>query len=448
MARRHKRFEPRGLFSALRDLVRARTEAVPSAPPRAGRKRNDKPLVDYNTITVRPACEQPGWQASAASRRRSSHSPHAVMIDPEHAERVHQKGAVPQFCQEKGISLMLTELAGLIVDGPNRIAMPIAVYAALKMVGGTVRDAVTESEAQVAAALALRDRFDTRIMFTAMDLSVEAEAFGCEVRMPENEVPSVVGRRATTWSEIDALPAPCPGEGRTRIFLETAERLLAESRGTPVVGELIGPFSLAARIAGVTETLMATLAEPKLVLRLLERVTPFLIDYALAFRLRGAAGVLVAEPAAGLLSPSGLAQFSNPFVRRIVDAVQCRTFAVILHNCAAKLIHLDRMLETGAELLHVGQPMDLPAALERVKGRAVLCGNLDPASVFLDGTPETVFGTTARLLAATAGQRAFALSTGCDLPPGTPIENLAAFCRAARQAPPDARPASDTPPLN
>ncbi len=37
----------------------------------------------------------------------------------------------------------------------------------------------------------------------------------------------------------------------------------------------------------------------------------------------------------------------------------------------------------------------------------------------------------ALLLAAAAGNRSFVLSSGCDLPPGTPIENVEALCAAA-----------------
>jgi uroporphyrinogen decarboxylase len=166
------------------------------------------------------------------------------------------------------------------------------------------------------------------------------------------------------------------------------------------------------------------------ILSLLERVTPFLIGYALEFRRAGAAGVIMAEPAAGLLSPGGLACFSAPFVRRVVDAAQDPTFAIVLHNCGAKIVHLDSVLESGAEIYHFGAPMDLPAALARVDGRVVICGNIDP-TVIHAGPPSAVRAEARRLLDASAGNRAFVLSSGCDLQPGTPLENVEALCDAA-----------------
>jgi uroporphyrinogen decarboxylase len=168
-------------------------------------------------------------------------------------------------------------------------------------------------------------------------------------------------------------------------------------------------------------------------LALLERVTPFLIEYALEFRRAGAAGVVMAEPAAGLLSPRGLARFSAPFVKRVVDATQDPSFAVVLHNCGAKIVHLDRILESGAEIYHFGVPMDLPAALARVDGRVVICGNIDPTFIHA-GPPSAVRAEARRLLHASVGNRAFVLSSGCDLPPGTPLENVEALCAAVDAA--------------
>ena len=110
----------------------------------------------------------------------------------------------------------------------------------------------------------------------------------------------------------------------------------------------------------------------------------------------------MAEPAAGLLSPRGLARFSTPFVRRVVEAAQDPTFAVVLHNCGAKLVHLETILESGAAIYHFGAPMDLPAALARSEGRVVICGNVDPTFVHA-GPPSAVRAEARRLLDACEG---------------------------------------------
>jgi uroporphyrinogen decarboxylase len=324
---------------------------------------------------------------------------------------------------------MNTKLAQTILGHPGRLAIPVGVYAGLGLTGTSVRDVVSNPRAQADAVLALHERLRTPALVTAMDLSAEASAFGCEIRMSDAEIPTVIGRKVTGTGEIAALPVPTPGDGRTHVHLEAA-RLVRKAAASPVLGCMIGPFSLAGRIFGVSEALEATALEPETVLALLEKVVEFQIVYAKAFRETGIAGVFVAEPAAGLLSPAGLGRFSAPFVRRIVEGAQTRDFAVILHNCGAKLVHLDKVLESGAGIYHFGAPMDIVAALERVAGRVVLGGNLDPAAVFHNGTPESVRAATLALLEATKDHKNYFISSGCDIPPGTPLANLEAFYKA------------------
>ena len=324
----------------------------------------------------------------------------------------------------------MTSLREIVESSPRRLVMPIGAYAGLALTGGTVRDVVCDPGAQVAAVLALHERLDTPFLLTAMDLSAEAEAFGCSVRLSDDEMPALTGRLVTTSADVARLDVPIPGDGRTRVHLDAASQLVGAAAATPVLGGMIGPFSLAARLFGVSEALEATLAEPAVILALLERVTPFLVGYALEFRRAGAAGIIVAEPAAGLLSPRGLSRFSTPFVKQIVDAVQDPNFAIVLHNCGAKLVHLDPILDAGASIYHFGAPMDLPEALVRVNGRAIVAGNVDPTFIHA-GPPSAVLAQATRLLEAVAGNRGLVLSSGCDLAPGTPLENVQALCDAA-----------------
>jgi uroporphyrinogen decarboxylase len=326
---------------------------------------------------------------------------------------------------------MKTWFANHVLNYPGRMPMPIGVYAGLEFTGATVREAVTQADAQADAVLALHERFNTPVMLTAMDLSAEAETYGCEVRMYEEEIPTVIGRLVTDQTGINQLSRPCPGDMRTAVHLEAA-RLLAASGKAPVMGGLIGPFSLAGRIFGVSEALEATAAEPDMILTLLEKVTDFLLEYTQAFREAGAAGVIMAEPAAGLLSPRGLGKFSAPFVRRIVEAVQTEDFSLILHNCGARLVHLPKVLESGAGIYHFGAPMDIAAALEQVDEQTILCGNLDPTAVFFSGTEVEVEQQTLDLMNVTRPYRNFIASSGCDLPPGVPIQNMDMFYRVVR----------------
>lgn len=325
----------------------------------------------------------------------------------------------------------MNRLWSLAAAGQERLVLPILTYPGAQLAGVSVREMVTCPEAQVAAVTALHARYPIRVVLSAMDLSVEAESFGGTVCWADQEVPTVSGRRVRSRAEAEALEVPAPGTGRTAVYLEAVRRL-GQLPGRPVVlGCLIGPFSLAARLFGVSEMLGLTLEDPGLAHLLVAKTTRFLSAYAAAFRAAGAEGVVMAEPTAGLLSPQALAEFSSDYVRRIVATVEAPDFTLVLHNCAARLVHLPQVLASGARAYHFGAPMDLPAALTRVPAGTLVAGNLDPAGVFVRATPEQVRALTLSLRSATADFSNFVLSSGCDLPPQTPLANLDAFFAAA-----------------
>ena len=318
-----------------------------------------------------------------------------------------------------------------VLHSSLRLAMPIAVYPGLALTGAKVRDIVTNPQAQFEAAAALHARYRTPFVLSAMDLSAEAEAFGCPIQLSENEIPFVIGRLVTTREQADQLTVPTPGDKRTAVHLETVRRLRQLPETQFVFGGCIGPFSLASRLVGVSEALELTLSEPDFMHAVLAKATAFLMAYASAFRKAGANGVIMAEPAAGLLSPRGLATFSSAYVRQIGQAVTRDDFQIVLHNCAAKLTHLPAVLESGLQAFHFGAPMNMVAALGQVPPEVVLCGNLDPTAVFVQLPPDELTARVKALLAATEGHRNFVLSSGCDVPVGSPLANLDAFFSAA-----------------
>jgi uroporphyrinogen decarboxylase len=325
---------------------------------------------------------------------------------------------------------MTTRFADLVLNSPRPLAMPIAVYPGAALTGACIRDLVTNPQAQFEASAALHARFHTPVVLTAMDLSAEADAFGAEIVTSDHEIPTVVGRLVTSVEQVRTLLVPTPGDKRTRVYLETV-RLLKQLPDKPLVlGGCIGPFSLAGRLSGVGEALELTLVEPGLMHTLLEKCAQFLAAYVQAFKATGADGIIMAEPGAGLLSPRGMAEFSSAYLKPILAGASGDGFSFILHNCAAKVLHLPALLESGSSIYHFGAPMDMVAALRKVSPETIMCGNLDPAAAFVRSTPEEVRRSVQTLLDATQGHRNFVISSGCDVPPPTPMANLDAFYEA------------------
>ncbi len=312
--------------------------------------------------------------------------------------------------------------------------MPIAVYPGLALTGGKVSDIVTNPRAQVEAQAALHQRYRGSFLLSAMDLSAEAQAFGCSVMISDREIPTITGRLVTSLDDAKSLAIPKPGDRRTSVYLEAVRLLRRLEADSFVFGGCIGPFSLAARLAGVSEALELTLSEPELMHTLLEKSAVFLAQYIKAFRAAGAGGVLMAEPAAGLLSPRGVSAFSSAYIRQIAAELNDPGFTLLLHNCGARQVHLAAIRETGLKTFHFGAPMDLLAALNIGPSDVILCGNLDPTAVFVQLSPADVAAQTAQVLASTRRYRNFVISSGCDVPPTAPLANLDAFHEAVNAA--------------
>ena len=69
--------------------------------------------------------------------------------------------------------------------------------------------------------------------------------------------------------------------------------------------------------------------------------------------------------------------------------------------------------------------------IAQVPSDVTVMGNIDPAGVLRMGTPDSVKEATLSLLEKCSKYPNFILSSGCDIPPMTPWENLDAFFTAS-----------------
>ena len=317
-----------------------------------------------------------------------------------------------------------------ILRGPDRVAMPIMTHPGIELTGKRVVDAVTDGQTHFEAIKAVVQTYGMAACTVIMDLTVEAEAFGAPVDFPDDEVPHVTGRLVSGADDVSRLQVPSLTAGRLPEFLKANRLAAACFTDRPVFAGCIGPYSLAGRLYDMSEIMVAIYIEPDVIQALLEKCTQFLLTYCQALKATGVTGVIMAEPAAGLLSDDDCRTFSTEYVRRIVDAVQDESFSVVLHNCGNQGQCTQAMIDTGAAALHFGNAIDIRSALETCPADVPVMGNLDPVGILKQATPEDVYRRTAELLEATRGYANFVLSTGCDVPPQVPAENIRSFYRA------------------
>lgn len=327
----------------------------------------------------------------------------------------------------------MTEWARSVIESPDVKAIPIMTHPGIEMSGISVRQAVTDGVSHAIAISKLNDYYPAAATTVIMDLTVEAEAFGANIVFEESNIPTVTGRLVCDEASVRALMVPDVLSARVPEFIRantlTAEKII----GKPVFAGCIGPFSLAGRLFDMSEMLMSIYIEPDIIHALLDKCTSFITAYIQAIKNSGVNGVIVAEPAAGLITNDDCITFSSDYIKRIITAVQDDNFMVVLHNCGNTGHCTDAMIKTGAAAYHFGNQANMVDALRTCPSDSLVMGNIDPVGIMKMASEEKVRTTVLDLLEKTSSFSNYVLSTGCDVPPETPEKNIRAFYSALEE---------------
>lgn len=317
-----------------------------------------------------------------------------------------------------------------IIHQKEVTAMPVMTHPGIELNGNTVREAVSKGKVHAEAVIKLTQAYQSAAACTIMDLTTEAESFGAEIAFSDEAVPAVVGHMLTDVKSINDLQVPSLSSGRIPQYLKANLLAARAIQDRPVFAGCIGPFSLAGRLYDMSEIMVLIYEHPDAAHTLLAKCTQFIEKYCEALKQTGVNGVLMAEPAAGLMSNDDCKTFSSAYVKYIVNKVQDDNFIVVLHNCGNQGHCTEAMVETGAAAYHFGNKCQMEEVIKEVPPTALAMGNLDPVSLFKDGTPDQMRKATLDLLEKTRQYPNFVLSSGCDTPPHTPIENVNEFFKA------------------
>jgi uroporphyrinogen decarboxylase len=94
------------------------------------------------------------------------------------------------------------------------------------------------------------------------------------------------------------------------------------------------------------------------------------------------------------------------------------------------------MAETGVTGMSLDSKqigVKLEETAKKVPDNILLIGNISPVDVMMNGTPEDVKKEVSELLDLMKPYPNFILSTGCNLPQETPVENIQMFMKVGRE---------------
>jgi uroporphyrinogen decarboxylase len=301
-----------------------------------------------------------------------------------------------------------------------------------------VHEALTDGNLMAKAELSALNQYGYDGILTFMDLTLEAEALGCEVQYHAETVPSV---KRTLFN--DAYEYACVKSSRleesTRLseFLRAVE-IMAENidHSKTILGAYVtGPFTLAGQLMGMESLFENMVLHPDAFSNVLEKTVDITITMVDKYVKKGVDFVVVLEPIASpdLISPLHFNQFVKPHLKHIVKNSGVNDVLLVLHICGNTTQILKSMLECGYDALSIDSKVEMEYAACLVKDTAVLMGNVDPVDVLLNGTPEDVKKASVSCLTNSLEAPFFILSSGCEIPKNTPPRNVKKMVKTAKE---------------
>ncbi|MHB9034881.1 MAG: uroporphyrinogen decarboxylase family protein [Anaerolineae bacterium] len=331
-----------------------------------------------------------------------------------------------------GLDLVQTILAGQAAD---RLPLLPILHSALATYSGVplgryLTDANVMAQVTIAGARQLRlDGVQLSLGVTA-----EAEALGAKVAQPPDgpsQLRSIIlpGLDPTPLAKLDAC-----AEGRLPLFFNAVRQVVQRiGCDTFVLATLRGPLLMASQLHGVQELLIDLLEQPTQVERLLDFSTRTALTLGRWLLASGAHGLVLGEATCSpsFISPDIYRSLVQPRHRELVAGLHALGWQTVgLHICGNIVPIIPDIIATGVDFYDVDYQVTVAQALELTGGRCALRGNLNPSEDVFFAAPEQVTDRMHALRAQALGTR-WILSTGCDIPPGTPQANLAALSAAA-----------------
>ncbi|HLA82889.1 MAG TPA: uroporphyrinogen decarboxylase family protein [Thermoleophilia bacterium] len=294
-----------------------------------------------------------------------------------------------------------------------------------------VRDGQTLARCQIEAL----HRYGYDAVFSVMDANVETEAVGSVLRYRLNQYPTIehyaMGEGADT--PFPAVPDP-EHAGRMPEMLR-ALRILRAELGDEVliVGCVLGPFTLTSQLLGLEKTLYMAIDDLPRLERILDYATEVVLRFGEAQIRDGAHLPLVFDPSASpaVVPPRFFRELELPRLKRIFEELAAAgAIANWLHVAGPVRPILSFYPNAGVNVANFDYCVD-PAQVREELPNTCVDGNIRSLA-FVDSDPAEIASDAERLLGAFGDRGGFILSSGCEIPPESAPENIAAMVGASR----------------
>lgn len=263
-----------------------------------------------------------------------------------------------------------------------------------------------------------------------------AEAMGSKIKYMDHNIAQLDTPAISSLDDVDKLPlVDIEKDGRLPIILEGL-RMVKERLGdkVPVSGTVTGPFTVAAMVVGTETLLKGMMRQPEKVKQLMDIIVENNNRY-IARMLDIGVGVGFADPVSStsLLRVKQYEEFSLPYFQKNVDFIKKNGGGCGLHICGTSRKLWELLIPTGIGTFGPDNVEDMEEAKKVLGPHMCIQGNVPPVDVMRLGTPQDVLrASRISIRKAYDSPNGFVLTSGCQTPMDTPVENMQALMDAAR----------------
>lgn len=306
--------------------------------------------------------------------------------------------------------------------------VPIFMAWAAEYAGHTYGQFQEHHEVFTDSILKTQERFQFDQLTTLSDPFRETSDYGAKVTFVDHGV---------CRCEQPYIASPADVKKLRRMPIDEAPRMLDRLRGIEtfvrekkgelsILGWVEGPLAEYTTLRGLENGLTDLMVDPSFFEDVCAITMENAIDWAAAQVDAGADMIGVGDAASSLISEDSFREYVLPWQKRLFDGIHAAGAKVRLHICGAIDHIIPAIKENGADVVDIDWMVDLARAREILGPDKLLFGQFDPAAVLRMGTAEGVAAQARKDIAK--GGACFGLMPGCEVPSGTPEENIAAFC--------------------
>ena len=321
-------------------------------------------------------------------------------------------------------------------ETPDRVPVIAQVFGhAASLAGVPLGDYVRDGELLARCQIKALEHYGYDAVFALMDVNVETEAVGSVLTYRPDLYPIVKSYVLSKVANLDSLSVPDPHEAGRMPELLKAVRTLRREVGDNVlvVGCVLGPMTLATQLLGIESALYLAIDEPESFARILDFSTEIIVRFGVAQIEAGAHLPIVFDPSASpaVVPHQFFREFELPRLKKVFSSFgEAEAVANWLHIAGPTDPVLPFYPDAGVEIANFDYCVD-PLEAQQAVPRSCLDGNIKSLS-FVEATPEEVAVESSRLLDLFADRGGFILSSGCEIPPESNPENVAAMVLATR----------------